>query len=136
MHLPRRPASLVALAVAGGLGVLGSGAFGDTTGASAPPAESTTPTTLVLADPDSEVTPVATVPVGAVVARGGSAAGGLGRDADAPDWNVGQLATTAALGLVALGVAGHLYGRLQSTVTRPERTVPDTSTAEDEPAPT
>ncbi len=65
---------------------------------------------------------VAPVPTGPSLPRAGSAPGGLERDRD-DDWDVRRLATTAALGLLALSVAGHIYGRLQSITPSVGRTI-------------
>lgn len=102
-----------------GLGVLGGAAISDASGATTPP-DSTTTTTIAT---DGSSASVVTVAPGAAVPRGGSASGGLEQDTGRSDWDVAQLATTAALGLAALGLAGHLYGRTQSTLP-PSATTP------------
>jgi hypothetical protein len=90
-----------------------------------PPATTTSttvpgaPTTTVAgapAPPPTAVVPVATPP------RAGSAIGGLDRRDD-ETWSVRRLATATLLGIAALAIIGHVYGRIQSIEPRVGRTI-------------
>lgn len=92
-----------------------------------PPATSTT----VAGDPAATTTTVAGAPAPSttVVAptetlpRAGSAIGGLDRRSDDETWSVRRVATATALGIAALAIVGHVYGRLLSISPRVGRSI-------------
>jgi hypothetical protein len=99
---------------------------GATTPPPTPPPATTTsttvpgaPTTTVAgapAPPTTAVVPVATPP------RAGSAIGGLDRRDD-ETWSVRRVATATLLGIAALAIIGHVYGRIQSIEPRVGRSI-------------
>lgn len=110
-----------ALAAAVVFGTLTAGAASATT----PPADTTTTTTA--AAPTTTVAPG--VASGPTPPRGGSATGGLVHATGETEWDLRRIALSSALGLLALAVAGHLYGRMQSTTPRVGRTIDDADAA-------
>lgn len=124
MRAARRLVFVATVAAAGVLSGPGAGAAAVT-----PPTPPTTvpgaATTVTGATPTGSVpsaVTVAPVPTGPSLPRAGSAPGGLERDRG-DEWDVRRLATTAAFGLLALTVAGHIYGRLQSIAPSVGRTI-------------
>ena len=124
-----RRAAVIAL---GAVGFLGVGDAIATTPPSDP--ELTVPTSTLATSAttptgdEAPAAPVAEPVTGPTLPRAGSVAGGSVHDDGADDWDIRELAITAALGLAALAVAGHLYGRMQSTTPSVGRTIaPDTT---------
>jgi len=121
-----------ALVVLSGVGLLGVGDVVATTPPTDP--ELTVPTSTLATtataptDGEAPAVPAAPTVTGPTLPRAGSATGGSVHDDGTDDWDVLQLAITAALGLAALALAGHLYGRMQSTTPSVGRTIaPDLS---------
>jgi hypothetical protein len=77
----------------------------------------TTPATTT--DATSTTVPLVVTPV----PRAGSAIGDLDRRRDDESWDYRRLATAGLLGIAALALAGHVYGRWQSITPDVGRTV-------------